>query len=81
MEAIENYNKKEFLAKESITSMGAIFCKKYDDGIAIVRISDCHRSIKLWNNLNEIGAKEEMLEKLETLERNIIEFKIFIKNQ
>ena len=39
------YNKKAFLAPNSINSMAAIFTKIHKDGTAVIRISDCHNSV------------------------------------
>lgn len=67
-------NRKVFLAPDSIRSMSAIFTKIYEDGTAIIRISDCHQSIKLWNNLNNRSEVLEMLQKIETLQEMLSEF-------
>lgn len=75
------YNKKEFLAPNSIRSMSAIHTKIYKDGNAIIRISDCHNSIKIWNN---IGDKEEVLEvvdKINTLINSLNDFRNEIMNR
>lgn len=65
------YNQKVFLAPDSINSMSAIFTKIYKNGIAIIRISDCNQTIKLWNDLNEQNQVEEMIIKIETLEKQL----------
>jgi len=69
------YNKKVFLAPESITSLSAVHTKIYKDGIGIVRISDCHNSIKLWNDLNDENQVKEMLTKIENLQTILTEFR------
>lgn len=61
------YNVKEFLASDSIRSMSAVHTKIYKDGTAIVRISDCHNSIKIWNDLNDREEVVEMAEKVTQL--------------
>ena len=60
------YNKKVFVAPNSINSMSAIHTKILSDGIAVVRISDCHGSIKWWNDLNKKEEVSEMLVKIDT---------------
>lgn len=69
------YNKKVFLAPESINSMAAIFTKIYKDGTAIIRISDCNNTIKLWNDLNERKQVDEMLTKIDSLREMLWEFR------
>lgn len=44
---MKTYNDKIFIAPDSINSMSAIHCKIYEDGKAIIRLSDCHNSIRL----------------------------------
>jgi len=77
------YNKKVFLAPKSINSMAVIFTKIYKDGTAIIRISDCNRTIKLWNDMNEPEQVEEMLTKITTIQKALDEFKkeVNIKKQ
>jgi hypothetical protein len=58
-----SYNKKTFIAPDSVSSMSAIHCKIQDDR-AIVRLSDCHGSIKWHNSINEPLEVKEMLSKL-----------------
>jgi len=60
------YNKKGFVSPNSINSMSAIHTKILSDGIAVVRISDCHGSIKWWNDLNIKEEVSEMLCKIDT---------------
>jgi len=69
------YNKKSFLAPESIHSMAAIFTKIYPDGIAIIRISDCNQTIKLWNDLNDKDQVKEMVTKITNIQNALEEFK------
>jgi len=63
-----SYNKKAFLAPESILSMAAIHTKIKNDGIAILRISDCNQSIRIWNDLNNREEIAEMLYKISTIQ-------------
>lgn len=51
------FNKKAFVAPESINSMSAVHTKILTDGIAVIRISDCHGSIRWHNDMNK---KEEV---------------------
>lgn len=62
-----SYNKKKFLAPDSILSMAAIHTKIKPDGEASIRISDCNRSIKIWNDLNDKKQTKEMLLKIDSL--------------
>lgn len=76
---IKAYSRKTFLAPESIHSMSAIHCKIYDDGKAIIRISDCHNSMRLWNFITEQEGKKEMLDKIYMLKQELIAFETQIK--
>ena len=73
------YNQKRFLVPNSIRSMAVIFTKIHKDGTAIIRISDCNRTIKLWNNLNEPEEVHEMMTKIETLQIELEKFKQEVK--
>lgn len=75
------YNQKEFLAPDSIRSMAAVHTKILKDGTAIVRISDCNNSIRIWNDFNVPMEKEEMLTKVENLIKNLQEFRVEIKSR
>lgn len=68
------YNKKMFLSAKSIRSMAAVHTKIMEDGIAILRISDCNQSIRIWNNLNEKIEVEEMIVKVSNLMAVLSEF-------
>jgi hypothetical protein len=70
-----SYNKKSFLAPDSILSMAAIHTKIKPDGEASIRISDCNRSIKIWNDLNDKKQCREMITKIESLITGLTEFK------
>ena len=65
------YNRKIFLVPESINSMAAIFTKIYKTGIAIIRISDCNRTIKLWNDLNDPEQVKEFLQKINSIQKEL----------
>lgn len=69
------YNKKEFLAPNCIKSMSAIHSKIYPDGIAIIRISDCHNSIKIWNNIGDKEEVKEFVEKINTMINSLNHFR------
>lgn len=73
------YNKKMFLAPDSILSMSAIHTKIKADGIAILRISDCNHSVRIWNNLNNKNEVLEMLTKVSNLEGVLSEFREELK--
>lgn len=70
-----SYNRKKFLAPDSILSMAAIHTKIKPDGEASIRISDCNRSIKIWNDLNDKKQTKEMITKIESLITGLTEFK------
>lgn len=76
------YNRKKFLAPDSILSMAAIHTKIKPDGEASIRISDCNRSIKIWNDLNDKKQTKEMLLKLDSLISVLSDFRkeVEIKN-
>lgn len=69
------YNQKAFLAPKSILSMAAIHAKIKDDGTAIVRISDCNNSVRIWNDFNTKEGKLEMIEKVDMLLSQLIMFR------
>jgi len=69
------YNQKSFLAPNSILSMAAIHAKIKDDGTAILRISDCNNSVRIWNDFNTREGKIEMVEKLDMLVEQINYFR------
>lgn len=75
------YNKKVFVAPESINSMSAIHTKIYEDGTAIIRLSDCNGSIRWHNNLNDQNEVAEMLCKLTNAMQVMLEFKNEIKHK
>ena len=69
------YNEKAFLAPKSILSMAAIHTKIKPEGIAILRISDCNQSIRIWNDFNTKEGKIEMIVKLDMLINQLTHFK------
>ncbi|WP_162143865.1 hypothetical protein [Chryseobacterium daeguense] len=75
-----SYNKKSFIAPDSIDSMSAIHCKIYEDGKAIARLSDCHGSIRWHNQINNPEGKKEMIEKLGNAITELQNFKTHLEN-
>lgn len=73
------FNRKVFIAQNSINSMSAIHTKIYEDGTAIIRLSDCHGSIRWHNNMNNQSEVKEMLEKLDSAAEAIKIFREQIK--
>ena len=76
---MKTYNKKEFLLPNGEWSMAAFHAKIHEDGIASLRISDCNRTIKLWNDFNNPMEALEMYNKLLALNKGIVDFAEFIK--
>lgn len=75
------YNRKIFIAPNSLNSMSAIHCKIVEGDIAVARISDCHRSVKFHNKISDPAEKFEFLEKLENLIYELQNFKNHIENE
>lgn len=76
----QEYNKKQFLCKDGIRSSSMIHAKLYDNGKAQVRISDCNKTIVLWNEFEQNPQQQaEMFEKLDTLIENLTAFKQHLK--
>lgn len=75
------FNKKEFLASESIRSMAAVHTKILADGIAILRVSDCNTSVRIWNDFNNKEEVKEMLLKVGNLRAVLYEFEQEIKSR
>lgn len=69
------YNQKEFLAPDCIKSMSAIHTKIYPDGTGIIRISDCHNSIKIWNNTGDKKEVKEFVDKINTIINSLNDFR------
>ena len=76
----EEYNKKDFLAPESIKSMSCYHAKIHDDGIAKFSIHDCNNAIRIWNNLNNPEEVKEMVNKLRVLGTSALSFADFIED-
>jgi hypothetical protein len=72
---MKKYSNKLFLSQNCSYSMSAILTSIERDGIATIRISDCNRSIKLWNDLNEKEQATEMLEKINNIQNTLELFK------
>ena len=75
------YNQKEFLAPESIRSMAAVHAKILSDGTAILRVSDCNTSVRIWNDFNNKEEIKEMLLKVESLRDALYDFQEEIKSR
>lgn len=54
--------------------MAAVHTKIMEDGIAILRISDCNNSIRIWNDINNKIEVEEMIVKVANLMAVLGEF-------
>jgi hypothetical protein len=68
------YNKKRFLAPDSLLSMAVIHTKIKPCGEAQIRISDCNNTIKIWNDLNDKNQLFEMILKTQNLINHLTEF-------
>jgi hypothetical protein len=55
--------------------MSAIHTKIYKDGTAIIRISDCHNSIKIWNNTGDKEEVKEFVDKINTMINSLNDFR------
>lgn len=77
---MERFNEKRFLAPESIRSMAAVHAKIKPCGEGILRISDCNRTVKIWNNINNPEERDEMIEKLSRLISTIERFRDAVVN-
>ena len=75
------YNQKKFLAPESIRSMAAVHAKILSDGTAILRVSDCNTSVRIWNDFNNKEEIKEMLLKVESLRDALYDFQEEIKSR
>jgi len=75
------YNKKIFIAPDSLTSMSAIHAKIRKDGTAEIRLSDCNGTIRWLNDLNDQKQVKEMLEKLDNSMSIIIAFREEVKSK
>ena len=77
---IKTYNKKGFLAPESIKSMSAYHAKIMDDGEYMFRLHDCIGGIRILGNVVEQKEAKEAVLKLETLSNVAGEFVKFIRD-
>lgn len=75
------HNEKIFLAPDSIRSMAAVHCKIKTDGIAMLKISDCNNSIRIWNDINSNEEKLEMIQKIRSLKSMLSNFEEEIKSR
>ena len=75
------FNKKEFLAPESIRSMAAVHTKILADGTAILRVSDCNTSVRIWNDFNNKEEIKEVLLKVVNLRALLWDFEQEIKSR
>lgn len=73
------YNKKIFLAPESLTSMSAIHAKIRKDGTSEIRLSDCNGSIRWLNDLNDLDQVREMLTKVDSAVSILLSFRDEVK--
>lgn len=76
---IKTYNKKGFLAPESIKSTSSYHAKIMEDGEYMFRIHDCIGGIRLLGNVIDLPDIKEAIQKLETLSSAANEFAKFIK--
>ncbi len=78
MERLDRYNKKAFLAPDSIDSMAAYHAKIKSDGVYLFRIHDCLTSVRLHGDLTDPVQVKEAVEKLMNLSRAALDFAQFI---
>lgn len=69
------YNKKIFIAPDSLLSMAAMHTKIKPCGEAQIRISDCNTTIRIWNDLNDKTEIKEFLTKIDNMMDMLSEFK------
>ncbi|MEE6129126.1 hypothetical protein V2E39_17125 [Chryseobacterium arthrosphaerae] len=74
------YNKKSFIAPDSISSMSAVHCKIMPDGRAVARLSDCHGSIRWHNQITDPEGRKELIEKLGNAISELENFKKHLEN-
>lgn len=75
------FNKKIFLAPDSLTSSSLIHSKIRKDGTAEIRLFDCNGSIRWLNDLNDTDQVKEMLTKLDSAMSMILEFRNEVKTK
>lgn len=64
----KEFNHKRFLAPTSIRSSAMIHAKVKPDGIAKIRISDCNKTIVLWNDITDPHERVEMMTKIANMQ-------------
>lgn len=77
---MKTYNKKGFLAPESIRSCADYHAKILPDLRAIFRVHDCNTGIRVWNDLNNPEEVQEMINKLRVLGTAALSFANFIED-
>jgi len=73
------YNRKIFLAPDSLLSMAAIHSKIKPCGEVQVRISDCNQTVKIWNDLNDPGQVKEFILKITNIQTELEKLKQEVK--
>lgn len=73
------YNKKAFLVPTSHRTKANYHAKVMEDSIMKLTISDCFRSIQIWNDLNNMDEREEAIVKLYALKEAAHELRKFIE--
>ncbi|MEC4049305.1 hypothetical protein OX284_007670 [Flavobacterium sp. SUN046] len=73
------YNRKIFLAPDSLLSMAAIHTKIKQCGEVQIRISDCNQTIKLWNDLNDPEQVKEFILKITNIQTELESLKQEVK--
>lgn len=68
-------NNKQFLCEDSMYSSSMIHTKLYPDQRAMIRMSDCNNSIRLWNKFDTKEGQAEMFEKIDTIINHLTAFK------
>jgi len=80
MAVMKSYNKKGFLAPDSIRSCANYHAKILPDLTATFRIHDCNTGVRIWNDLNNPEEVKEMIDKLRSLGISALLFADFIEN-
>jgi len=75
----KTYNKKGFLAPDSIRSCADYHAKILPDQRAIFRFHDCNAGVRIWNDLTNPEEVEEMIGKLRELGTAALTFANFIQ--
>lgn len=77
--ANKTYNVKAFLCPNSHRTKANYHAKVMEDGVMKITISDCFRSIQLWNDLNNNEERGEAIEKLFALEEAAHKLRKFLE--